>query len=197
MRKFVLTFVVAALGWVSSYAQYSDHRGRNTDSLERVVAGWTAEKIETASADDVSGLISAYKDLMWGYLQTNRDKSMEYARTALRLSSERGFWYAAQDASRVLGMHHYAAEQWDSASFFYNKSLEMVRKMEDKVTTRYNDKIYDQKSIDDAKSALYGALGNMYNVMDSIPRAMEYYKMAGEIFDKYGWKESNAILFEK
>lgn len=195
MRKFVLTFVVAALGWVSSYAQYSDHRGRNTDSLERVVAGWTAEKIETASADQVSGLISAYKDLMWGYLLTNRDKSMEYARTALRLSSERGFWYAAQDASRVLGMHHYAAEQWDSASFFYNKSLEMVRKMEDRVTTRYNDKIYDQKSIDDAKSALYGALGNMYNVMDSIPRAMEYYKMAGDIFDKYGWKESNAILW--
>lgn len=195
MRKFVLTFVVAALGWVSSYAQYSDHRGRNTDSLERVVAGWTCERIESASADQVSGLISAYKDLMWGYLQTNRDKSMEYARTALRLSSERGFWYAAQDASRVLGMHHYAAEQWDSASFFYNKSLEMIRKMEDKVTTRYNDKIYDQKSIDDAKSALYGALGNMYNVMDSIPRAMEYYKMAGDIFDKYGWKESNAILW--
>lgn len=195
MKKFVLTNLLVVLGLTCSLAQYSDHRGRNTDSLERVVAGWTAEKIEAASADQVSGLISAYKDLMWGYLQTNREKSMEYARTALRLSSERGFWYAAQDASRVLGMHHYAVEQWDSATFFYNRSLEMVRKMEDKVTTRYNDKIYDQKSIDDAKSALYGALGNMYNVMDSIPRAMEYYKMAGDIFDKYGWKESNAILW--
>ena len=28
-----------------------------------------------------------------------------------------------------------------------------------------------------------------------IPQAMEYYRMAGEIFDRYGWNESNSILY--
>ena len=37
-------------------------------------------------------------------------------------------------------------------------------------------------------------MGNMYNMMGDIPQAMEYYEKAGEIFEKYGWNESNAIL---
>ena len=176
-------------------AQYGDHRGRNTDSLERVVAGWTSEKLAAAPREDGVNVMKAYKDLMWGYLQINRERSMECARKVLDFCSEKGYWYAAQDAARVLGMHYYAVEQWDSAAFYYNRGLEFVRKMEDKVTTKYSSKIYEQSTIDDAKSAYYGSLGNMYNMMDSIPLAMEYYKKAGEIFEKNGWNESNAILW--
>lgn len=53
---------------------------------------------------------------------------------------------------------------------------------------------YSQKTIDDYYSALYGSIGNLYNMMDSIPQAMEYYEKAGAIFEKYGWNESNSIL---
>jgi len=95
----------------------------------------------------------------------------------------------------VLGMHYYAAEQWDSAIFYYNKSLDAIKTMEGGAKTPQHPEGYPQSTIDDAKSTLYGALGNMYNMMDSLPKAMDYYKMAGEIFDKYGWKESNAILW--
>lgn len=194
MRK--IAAVVLVLFCCSfALAQYSDHRGHNTDSLERVVSGWTPEKIALASDEEVEGLLTAYKDLMWGYLQINRERSMMFARKTLALSQEKGYWFAYFDAAKVLGMHYYAAEQWDSAIFYYNKSLDAIKTMEGGATTPQHPEGYPQSTIDDAKSTLYGALGNMYNMMDSIPKAMDYYKKAGEIFDKYGWKESNAILW--
>ena len=54
---------------------------------------------------------------------------------------------------------------------------------------------YSELAIDDTRSALYGAIGNLYNMMDSIPQAMDWYGKAGAIFDKYGWNQSNAILY--
>ena len=32
-------------------------------------------------------------------------------------------------------------------------------------------------------------------MMDSIPQAMAFYDKAGEIFDQYGWNESNSVLY--
>lgn len=194
MRK-IAAVVLVLFCCSSALAQYSDHRGHNTDSLERVVSGWTPEKIALASDEEIDGLLTAYKDLMWGYLQINRERSMMFARKTLALSQEKGYWFAYFDAAKVLGMHYYAAEQWDSAIFYYNKSLDAIKTMEGGATTPQHPEGYPQSTIDDAKSTLYGALGNMYNMMDSIPKAMDYYKKAGEIFDKYGWKESNAILW--
>lgn len=194
MRK-IAAVVLVLFCCSSALAQYSDHRGHNTDSLERVVAEWTPEKISLASDGEIDGLLTAYKDLMWGYLQINRERSMMFARKTLALSQEKGYWFAYFDAAKVLGMHYYAAEQWDSAIFYYNKSLDAIKTMEGGATTPQHPEGYPQSTIDDAKSTLYGALGNMYNMMDSIPKAMDYYKKAGEIFDKYGWKESNAILW--
>ena len=41
---------------------------------------------------------------------------------------------------------------------------------------------------------MYGTLGNLYNMMGDLDKAFEYYDRAGEIFDCYGWNESNAVL---
>ena len=54
---------------------------------------------------------------------------------------------------------------------------------------------YSELTVDDTRSALYGAIGNLYNVMGDIPTAMDYYRKAGAIFDKYGWNESNSVLY--
>ena len=54
---------------------------------------------------------------------------------------------------------------------------------------------YPQHVIDDHYSALYGSIGNLYNMMDSIPQAMHYYEKASELFDRNGWNESNSILW--
>ena len=61
-------------------------------------------------------------------------------------------------------------------------------------TSPTNQEGYTEREIDDYYSALYGSIGNLYNMMDSIPQAMDYYEKAGAIFEKYGWNESNSIL---
>jgi DNA-binding CsgD family transcriptional regulator len=54
---------------------------------------------------------------------------------------------------------------------------------------------YAEIDIDDSRSSLYGAIGNLYNMMGDIQTAMDYYGKAGEIFDKHGWNESNSVLY--
>ena len=88
-----------------------------------------------------------------------------------------------------------AHEQYDSALVYYQASLEAVDRMAAGATSFSSPEGYTEEQIDDAYSALYGAIGNLYNVMGDIPQAMAYYEKAGAIFDKHGWNESNSILY--
>lgn len=192
-----LSFLSAALllAILPASGKYNDHRGHNVDSLEAVVAKWTPEKIAQASQAELVELNNNYRNLMLGYSQINRVKSDFYARKALEISSSQDWYYASQDAYRYIGLHFYANEQYDSAHFYYSKALECISKVEAGATSFTNPDGYTEKDIDDAKSALYGTIGNLYNMQDSLDQAMEYYAKAGEIFDKYGWNESNSILW--
>ena len=62
-------------------------------------------------------------------------------------------------------------------------------------TSFTSDEHYPESTVDDNYSGLYGAIGNVYNMMGDIPTAMDYYQKAGEIFEKYGWNESNSVLW--
>ena len=59
---------------------YSDHRRANLDSLENVVVKYTPEAIGKASEEELKDLVNAYDNLMNGYLQINRERSMLFAR---------------------------------------------------------------------------------------------------------------------
>ena len=78
---------------------------------------------------------------------------------------------------------------------YYRKALAAVEKMAGGAISPTNPEGYSDKEVDDTRSALYGAIGNLYNMMDSIPQAMDWYGKAGAIFDHYGWNQSNAILY--
>ncbi len=193
MRKtllliFILGVEVAALG-------YNDHRGHNVDSLERAVAKWTPDAIDNASDEELMGLNLAYRDLMLGYSVLNPEKSMFYARQALEISRRKNWVFANADAYRYIGQHFYARESFDSALVYYRLSMECVEQMAGGAVSPTSPQGYSQLQIDDQLSVLYGSIGNVYNLMDSIPRAMDYYSKASAIFDKYGWNESNSILF--
>ena len=193
MRRLVTTLLlcVLATAWA---AGYNDHRGHNLDSLERVVARWTPDAVDRASDEHLVKLNRAYRDLMLGYSVINGDKCIFYAHKALSVSHPRKWYAADSDAYRYIGQVFYGREQYDSAMVYYMASLAATDSMAAGATSPTDTAGYSQRMIDDYYSALYGSIGNLYNMMDSIPKAMEYYEKAGAVFEKYGWNESNSIL---
>ena len=198
MKRFLcLTSLLAGLLLIQNPARadYTDHRGHNVDSLEAVVAAWPAERIAAATQEEYASLVGAYEDLMRGYQQINRVKSIYYARKLRELAEPKNYLRTMVSADKMVGQHFWAAEQYDSAAFYFKRALGYVERMAAGEKSLPTDKEYDPETIDDARSGLYGAIGNLYNMMDSIPTALEYYAKAGAIFEKYGWNESNSVLW--
>ena len=195
VRPILTIAVILPLASAILRAEYTDHRRKNLDSLENVVVKYTPDRIENATEEEMSDLINAYDNLMNGYLQINRERSILFARKQIALASRKGWYVKKSDAEKTLGKHFWAMEQYDSAMFYYMNALNDVDKIAKIAADPDNSNGYSQVTADDSYSSLYGAIGNLYNMMDSIPKAMEYYRMAGEIFDRYGWNESNSILY--
>ena len=193
MRRIGIILLLTVLTCVRVHA-YNDHRGHNLDSLERAVARWTPDAVDKASDEELVKLNRAYRDLMLGYNVLNGEKSLFYARKALSISRPRGWYAADSDAYRYIGQIYYGREQYDSARVYYLASLAAVDAMAAGATSPTNQEGYTEREIDDYYSALYGSIGNLYNMMDSIPQAMQWYGKAGVIFEKYGWNESNSVL---
>lgn len=194
MKKLILLCMAAAIG-LAARAEYRDHRGRNVDSLERVVAGWTPQREAAASQEEAENLIRAYSDLMMGYRQINGERSALFARKGYHLAKRWNFLKSMGHFLTGVGMIHYGAERYDSALFYYRQALAVTDRMAAGETPLTKDTPYNQEDIDDNYSNQYGTIGNLYVMMDSVPKAMEYYKKAGEIFTRHGWNESNAILW--
>lgn len=190
----IIAVIVALTLSAHQAAAYSDHRGHNVDSLEAVVARWTQQDIDAASDSVLSRLLLDYEELMQGYLQTNGVKSEYYARKLLSLGQKKGWQNSVKDAAKIIGQHFWANDQYDSAAFYYNIALAALDKMAAGATSPTNPDGYGQKELDDGYSSMYGTLGNLYNMMGDLDKAFEYYGKAGEIFDRYGWDESNAVL---
>ena len=85
MKRILLSLCVLVLPLLEG-AAYTDHRGHNLDSLERVVAGWTPECEATADESTSSGLIKAYYELMYGYRNINGERSALFARKCYNLA---------------------------------------------------------------------------------------------------------------
>ena len=161
-----------------SLAQYSDHRNRNVDSLLQVL------ETQRLKGED---LFVVYKDLMYGYQQTDGAKSAEYALKAIEIAERHKLYRGACDAWRMLGMQAYGSCNYDSAQHCYDRALLATRQME-------GDRRYTQTDIDDNLSALYGTLGNLYNIQGQLHLALDYYQKALPIFKRNGWRESESIL---
>lgn len=192
MKRTVLNFLLF-LAFLPLEA-YNDHRGHNLDSLERVVARWTPDAVDRASEQELLELNRAYRDLMLGYAVINGEKCIFYGRKALSISRPRGWEEANADAYRNIGQQYYGREQYDSAMVYYQVALASVEKMASGATSPLRPEGYSRLDVDDARSALYGTIGNLYNMMGDVPQAMEWYAKAGEIFEQYGWNESNSVL---
>lgn len=165
---------------IAAMAQYADHRGRQVDSLETALASANPPK-----GDD---LLKAYSSLSWGYLQTNGKKSEEYARKLLALTYPAKSMKLRADAFRILGLHAYGQNDYDTALKYYDQALAVTDSMR-------SERRYTEKDIDDNLSSLYGSIANVYNMQDQALLAIEYYQKALPIFEKYNWRESMTILY--
>jgi len=168
---------------------YTDHRGRNLDSLERVAARYTPDKLASTSKEELVDYAMLCRELTWGYLQLDATKCTYYGRQAIRLGEQLGGDMTVFDASILVGQTFWAREQYDSARVYYNKAAAALASMEsDNPPRKEND-------LDANRSRLWGTMGNFYAVQDSIDQASFYYNKAAEIFDKYEDYQQNAILY--
>lgn len=168
---------------------YTDHRGRNLDSLERVAARYTPDKLASTSKEELVDYAMLCLELTWGYLQLDATKCTYYGRQAIRLGEQLGGDMTVFDASILVGQTFWAREQYDSARVYYNKAAAALASMEsDNPPRKEND-------LDANRSRLWGTMGNFYAVQDSIEQASFYYNKAAEIFDKYEDYQQNAILY--
>ena len=164
---------------VQRAAAYTDHRNHKTDSLENLL------KDERRLTDEQR--MDAYKALMWAYLQTDGKRAADYARKAIALSYDHDWQNVRADAQRILGIIAYGGERWDEAEEYYQQALATTDSMR-------QNKRYTEDDIDDNLSALYGSVGNLYNMQDMALLAIEYYQKAMPIFEKHSWLESLTLL---
>lgn len=177
MRYLYLTLCLFAS--LSALA-YNDHRNARIDSLEAALKSSHPPK-----GDD---LLRAYDDLMRGWLPYDSKKAEYYGRKALALSYQQDDLYVRQNVIRHFAQMHYGDEQYDEAIGLYQHALAII----DTMATQSR---YDARTIDDARSVIYGSLGNVYNMQDKAHLAIHYYQLALPIFEKYDWQESQVVLY--
>lgn len=190
MRHAAVTLLLLLLPFGSpAFAQYFDHRGFRLDSLENVVAGWTPERLCGAPYETRASVALAYGDLMNGYERINPERAVYCARRAFETSLQLGSLKMPFRAARFIGQMFYNRERYDSTLYYYGIAQTYLNRMV------AGEGGYSETDVDDALSGFYGDLGNVYYALDSLPKTLEYYAKAGEIFEKNGWKQSSAILW--
>ena len=196
MKIIALILTLFLLSGAISYGQYTDHRDHELDSLETVVAPWTEARMASATPEEKNRIGDAWDELMWGYSNINPGRSLYFARRNLDLCLQELWLNQALQSAKMIGQHHWAAGQIDSAMTYFNRALAIADRMALKEPLPGKPDGYKQSTIDDAYSGVYGAIGNLYASLDSIPQAMEYYRKAGELFEKNGWNESTSVLYQ-
>ncbi len=170
---------VTGLGVTSPLLAYNDHRNAHVDSLEARLQGNNPPEGES--------LLRAYDELMRGYLPYDAQKAEGYGRKALALSYQLDAPLTRQYVLRNFGLLRYGREDFEEALRYFNQALAVTDSM-----TQYSR--YTQADLDDARSALYGSIANVYNLQGKAHLAIHYYQQALPIFERNGWLESQAVL---
>ncbi|GHV52673.1 hypothetical protein FACS1894181_15940 [Bacteroidia bacterium] len=179
-KKIFWTVVIAMLLLPCvSFAQKYDHRNRYVDSLEQVLL---------VNLPTEKELLLIYNELAAGYRHSNRIKAIDYAHKGIPLAKQLGSPSYSAYLNQTMGICYYGESQYDSAHYYYDKALEFIEEMK-------TIKRYSEEEIDDIYSSIYGNIGDIYNIQGKYYEAIEYYTKALKLFEKYDWKESQAIAY--
>ncbi len=181
MKRFHLIILIAGLlATTGAASAYNDHRNARVDSLEALLKSDNPPKGEK--------LMYVCDELMRGYLPIDAAKAEKYGKTALALSYETGNQQIRQYVLRHFGLLSYGREDFTEAIDRFNQALAITDSMAQSGR-------YTQQDIDDAQSALYGSIANVYNLQGKGHLAIHYYQLALPIFERNGWLESQAVLY--
>jgi len=165
---------------------YEDHRGWNLDSLEREAAKWSWSRVERAGAEEVNEYVILVSQLSTAYANLDPERSRYYALLQMRLGERFGGGNAVYRGALNVGLYFFQKEQYDSAAFYYSKAAKGIAMKEAAGA--------EARSLDNDRSRLYGTLGNLYAMQDSLDQAFRYYAQADSIFVRNGWIESSSVL---
>lgn len=177
-KRLFLCWLLAAIN-LSAIA-YNDHRNARVDSLEAA--------LRSSNPPKGKELLFAYDELMRGYLPYDAEKAKDYGHKALALSYQLNGLLIRQYTLRHFGLLSYGGEDYDEALRYFHQALAVTDTMEQSGR-------YTQKDLDDARSALYGSIANVYNEQGKDHLAICYYQRALPIFERYNWLQSQAILY--
>ena len=181
MRKLLIFTVAMLAGSVGSFAQYGDHRNRQVDSLEQVLA------TNPPTGGDLALL---YRRLSFGYQETNIEKSMEYARKTIETATPLRRWRTVADGYYNIGIGYHNLSRYDSALVNYNKTLEAIEMMREHPANT-------ELIIEGDLASTYGQIANLYNAQGMYHEAIDYYTRALSIFEKHGWPEHLTIAYSQ
>lgn len=174
-----LCLTIAFLAIAHTMAAYTDHRNTRVDSAEQVLH--SNKKLTDKER------MECYYQIVRGTLGKDTEKHNRYCHLMLALSYKIDAKNMRESALYHLGLQHYGQDDFAQAERYFKWALEVT----DSMTT---DKRYTEADIDDNRSQLYGALGNLYNLQDKALLAIDYYQKALPIFERHGWLQSQTIL---
>jgi len=178
IKRPLIALLLAAICLTTS--AYNDHRNTKVDSLEALLNSGKPLTDEQR--------LAAYDELTRGYLPFDAEKCEAYGRKAIALSYKLDDLLTRQYTLRHLGLLRYGGEEYDEALRYFQQALAVV-------DTMATQKRYTQKDLDDARSSLYGTIGNLYNMQDKAHLAIHYYQLALPIFERNGWLESQTVCY--
>lgn len=176
---FLLSFILVLTKYVCSQ-DYTDHRTYHSeiDSLENLLSDNSLDKEE---------LLDVYYGLSFAYSEDDQDKFARYSLLAMDLAKDLKDHVTESAMLRnyiaYLSFNGYP----DSVPLYYERALRIVKKID-------RDRDNPEEVVDRECSLLYGTMGNFYNYIGDGLKAIEEYRKALLIFDRYNQKESQVIL---
>ncbi len=184
--------------------------GQSLDSLEQVLM---TEKLTITEKIDV------YQDLVLGYINDNPSRSRSLSVEGLSLAKEIGDKKAESAFLYYLGSSYYVSMVYDSAAFYFDKTLALARQNKDsggevsilkmygqlyrrqglyeKALERYLEaaRVGEQLEDDQQLCDVYMGIGGTYHLMQNNQQALRYYGKAEKIAFKHGNKQNLGDIY--
>ena len=192
MKKIALLFFV-----LFSYSLFSQNQ--NLDSL----------LIKAKKNNNDTIILKTYAKIGFKSIFSDKEKAVKYILDGKKLAENKNnkLWQA--ELNNIYGIYHAVSDSYDSARYYYNKSLLISRKYNFKKVesksinnlglsfwnqSKFNKaldffftslKIDDELNDEKSKISGYSNIGLIYQEMKQFKKALEYHKKALKIIEKY------------